>query len=152
MAKTSQLARNAKKVKLTKKYAEKRAALIAAGDYEGLQKLPKQFLSGPHQESLRHLWSQPRLHARFRRLPHRVPRTRSRRQDPGRKESIMVTDRVGDFIIRLKNAGAIGNPTVTVPHSKHIEAIANKLKELGFVERVEVSKTRRAHARSDARV
>ncbi|MES2225617.1 MAG: 30S ribosomal protein S8 [Patescibacteria group bacterium] len=53
----------------------------------------------------------------------------------------MVTDRVGDFIIRLKNAGAIGNTTVTAPHSKHIEAIANKLKELGFVERVEVSKT-----------
>lgn len=53
----------------------------------------------------------------------------------------MVTDRVGDFIIRLKNAGAIGNPTVTTSHSKHVEAIANKLKELGFVERVEVSKT-----------
>lgn len=52
----------------------------------------------------------------------------------------MVSDRVGDFIIRLKNAGAIGNTMVTVPHSKHIEAIANKLKELGFVERVEVSK------------
>ncbi|HEV7121304.1 MAG TPA: 30S ribosomal protein S8 [Candidatus Paceibacterota bacterium] len=52
----------------------------------------------------------------------------------------MVSDRVGDFIIRLKNAGAIGNPMVTVPHSKHLEAIANKLKELGFVERVEISK------------
>lgn len=53
----------------------------------------------------------------------------------------MVTDRVGDFIIRLKNAGAIGNTTVTTAHSKHVEAIANKLKELGFVEHVEVSKT-----------
>lgn len=52
----------------------------------------------------------------------------------------MVTDRVGDFIIRLKNAGAIGNATVAAPHSKHLEDIANKLKELGFVERVEVSK------------
>ncbi len=52
----------------------------------------------------------------------------------------MVTDRVGDFIIRLKNAGAIGNPTVSAPHSKHVEAIAFKLKELGFVENVEVSK------------
>jgi small subunit ribosomal protein S8 len=53
----------------------------------------------------------------------------------------MVTDRVGDFIIRLKNAGAIGNPTVKVEHSKHLEEIANKLKDLGFVERVESSKT-----------
>jgi len=53
----------------------------------------------------------------------------------------MVTDRVGDFIIRLKNAGAIGNSTVTAPYSKHVEAIANKLKDLGFIARVEVSKT-----------
>ena len=52
----------------------------------------------------------------------------------------MITDRVGDFIIRLKNAGAIGNKVVPVPYSKHLEAIANKLKELGFVERVEISK------------
>jgi small subunit ribosomal protein S8 len=52
----------------------------------------------------------------------------------------MITDRVGDFIIRLKNAGAIGNPVVSLPHSKHIEAIAHKLAELGFVARVEVSK------------
>lgn len=41
MAKTSQLARNAKREKLVAKYAAKRAALKAAGDYEGLQKLPK---------------------------------------------------------------------------------------------------------------
>lgn len=41
MAKTSQLARYAKKLKLVKKYAVKRAALKAAGDYEGLQKLPR---------------------------------------------------------------------------------------------------------------
>ena len=41
MAKASQLARAAKKAKLVEKYAEKRAALKAAGDYEGLQKLPK---------------------------------------------------------------------------------------------------------------
>lgn len=41
MAKTSQLARNAKKVKLVAQYAVKRAALKAAGDWEGLQALPK---------------------------------------------------------------------------------------------------------------
>ena len=52
----------------------------------------------------------------------------------------MVTDRVGDFIIRLKNAGAIGNTSVTTAHSKHVEEIARKLKELGFVEEVTVSK------------
>lgn len=41
MAKTSQIARNAKRAKLADKYAAKRAALKAAGDYEALQKLPK---------------------------------------------------------------------------------------------------------------
>jgi small subunit ribosomal protein S14 len=41
MAKESMKARQRKKVKMVEKYAAKRAALKAAGDYEGLQKLPK---------------------------------------------------------------------------------------------------------------
>ena len=41
MAKESMKAREVKRVKCVAKYADKRAALKAAGDYEGLQKLPK---------------------------------------------------------------------------------------------------------------
>lgn len=41
MAKRSQLARLAKKERLVKQYAVKRAALKLAGDSEGLQKLPR---------------------------------------------------------------------------------------------------------------
>ncbi|MFT5969662.1 MAG: small subunit ribosomal protein S14 [Flavobacteriales bacterium] len=41
MAKESMKAREVKREKTVDKYAEKRAALKAAGDYEGLQKLPK---------------------------------------------------------------------------------------------------------------
>lgn len=41
MAKESMKAREVKRAKLAAKYAEKRAALKAAGDYVGLQKLPK---------------------------------------------------------------------------------------------------------------
>lgn len=41
MAKKSVLARNNKRIKLVNKYAAKRAALKAAGDIAGLQKLPK---------------------------------------------------------------------------------------------------------------
>lgn len=52
----------------------------------------------------------------------------------------MVTDRVGDFIIRLKNAGAIGKTTVAVPASSHLEEIAHKLKSLGYVADVQKSK------------
>ena len=41
MAKESMKARERKRAKMVAKYAEKRAAMKAAGDYEGLQKLPK---------------------------------------------------------------------------------------------------------------
>lgn len=41
MAKKSWIARNAKKQRIVEKYAEKRKALKEAGDYEGLQKLPR---------------------------------------------------------------------------------------------------------------
>ncbi len=41
MAKESMKAREVKRQKTVEKYAEKRAALKAAGDYEGLQKIPK---------------------------------------------------------------------------------------------------------------
>lgn len=51
----------------------------------------------------------------------------------------MVTDRVGDLIIRLKNAGAIGNRSVALPYSKHLESIAKKLQQLGFVSDVSSS-------------
>ncbi|QNR23350.1 30S ribosomal protein S14 [Croceimicrobium hydrocarbonivorans] len=41
MAKESMKARERKREKLVAKYAQKRAELKAAGDYEALQKLPK---------------------------------------------------------------------------------------------------------------
>ncbi len=41
MAKESMKAREVKRAKLVQKYAEKRAKLIAEGDYVELQKLPK---------------------------------------------------------------------------------------------------------------
>ena len=41
MAKESMKAREVKRQTMVAKYAEKRKALLEAGDYEGLQKLPK---------------------------------------------------------------------------------------------------------------
>lgn len=49
----------------------------------------------------------------------------------------MISDRVGDLIVRLRNAGAIGATQVVVPHSAYLQSIALKLKELGFVGAVE---------------
>ena len=41
MAKTSQIARENKRKKLVEKYAERRKALKAAGDYDALTELPR---------------------------------------------------------------------------------------------------------------
>lgn len=41
MAKKSKIAREKQRQEMVERYAEKRAALKAAGDYEGLQKLPR---------------------------------------------------------------------------------------------------------------
>ena len=45
----------------------------------------------------------------------------------------MITDPVGDFIIRLTNAGAVKHATVSVPFSNLKLAIAEKLKDAGYV-------------------
>jgi small subunit ribosomal protein S8 len=50
----------------------------------------------------------------------------------------MVSDRIGDFIIRLQNAAAIGKREVRIPYSSHLLAIAKKLEQLGFISKVGV--------------
>lgn len=49
----------------------------------------------------------------------------------------MVSDTIGDFIIRLKNAGAVKKITVAVPYSALKMAIAEKLKDAGFLQAIE---------------
>ena len=45
----------------------------------------------------------------------------------------MVGDTIGDFIVRLKNAGMVGKETVSLPYSKLRHSIADKLVEAGYV-------------------
>jgi small subunit ribosomal protein S8 len=45
----------------------------------------------------------------------------------------MITDPIGDFIVRLKNAGAVGHTSIEVPFSKMKKAIAMTLKKCGYV-------------------
>lgn len=45
----------------------------------------------------------------------------------------MVGDVVGDFIIRLKNAGAVKKDTISVPYSKLRHAVADKLVDAGYL-------------------
>lgn len=49
----------------------------------------------------------------------------------------MVSDPVADFINRLKNAGAVKHASVSIPFSNLKLAIAEKLKDAGYVQAVE---------------
>src|SRR3989344_8136764 len=55
----------------------------------------------------------------------------------------MVTDPVGDFIIRLKNAAMVGKRDVSVPYSRLKESIALALKKAGYLTAVEEAKSQR---------
>ena len=46
-------------------------------------------------------------------------------------------DVIGDLIVRLQNAGAINKATVSIPYSSFKMAIAEKLKDAGYVKGVE---------------
>lgn len=50
---------------------------------------------------------------------------------------MMITDPVGDMINRIKNAGAAKKSFVAVPHSLLKYAIAEKLKEHGYIAAVD---------------
>ena len=49
----------------------------------------------------------------------------------------MVNDPVGDFIVRLANATAIKKASVSVPFSAFKMAIAEKLRDAGFLKSIE---------------
>ena len=49
----------------------------------------------------------------------------------------MTSDPVADLITRLSNAGAIGKQTISVPFSNFKFAIAEKLKDAGYVKTIE---------------
>ncbi len=49
----------------------------------------------------------------------------------------MVSDTIGDFIVRLTNAGAIKKASVSVPYSAFKMAVAEKLRDMGYVKDVE---------------
>ncbi|RJQ33180.1 30S ribosomal protein S8 [Candidatus Parcubacteria bacterium] len=48
-----------------------------------------------------------------------------------------MTDPIADFIIRLKNGGAVKKQSVSVPFSMLKMAVAEKLQEAGYVKAVE---------------
>jgi small subunit ribosomal protein S8 len=49
----------------------------------------------------------------------------------------MVGDTIGDFIIRLKNAGMVGKKEISLPYSKLRHAVADKLVAAGYIEKAE---------------
>ena len=49
----------------------------------------------------------------------------------------MVSDTVGDFIVRLTNAGAVKRDVISIPFSNLKLAIAEKLQQAGYITAVE---------------
>lgn len=49
----------------------------------------------------------------------------------------MVSDPIADLIVRLTNAGAVKHASVSLPYSTFKQAVAEKLKEAGYVKSVE---------------
>ncbi len=50
-----------------------------------------------------------------------------------------MTDPIADMLVRIKNAAAVGKPTVKMPSSKTKVAIANVLKDEGYIGEARVS-------------
>lgn len=53
----------------------------------------------------------------------------------------MVTDPISDLIIRIKNAGDAGKPTVEVLYSTFAENVAHALKKAGYLTSVDKKKS-----------
>ena len=83
-------AREVKRAKLVAKYAAKHDALKAAGDYEGLQLLPKN-ASKVRMHNRCSITGRPeRLHASVRTVENTVPRDGLSGSDPGCQEGELV--------------------------------------------------------------
>ena len=52
-----------------------------------------------------------------------------------------MTDPIADMLVRIRNAAAVGKPTVKMPSSKIKTSIANVLKAEGYVGDVRVTPT-----------
>ncbi|TYT23515.1 30S ribosomal protein S8 [Luteimonas viscosa] len=50
-----------------------------------------------------------------------------------------MTDPIADMLVRIRNAAAVGKPTVKMPSSKTKVAIANVLKDEGYIAALRVS-------------
>ncbi|MGI6612555.1 MAG: 30S ribosomal protein S8 [Candidatus Nanosyncoccaceae bacterium] len=53
--------------------------------------------------------------------------------------ALQSTDPIADFITRIRNAGMVNQPEVTVPTSRMKERIAQTLKDSGYIDSFEVS-------------
>jgi small subunit ribosomal protein S8 len=52
-----------------------------------------------------------------------------------------MTDPIADMLVRIRNAAAVGKPTVKMPSSKTKVAIANVLKDEGYIADLRVTAT-----------
>ena len=150
MAKKSAVLRDEKRQKMYDKYKDKRAALKAAGDLEGLQKLPRNspptrlknrdMLDGRPRGYMRR-FGMSRINFREKASRGEIPGvTKSSWEEKGEDMSLQSTDQIADLITRIRNAIMVGKTEIRVPTSKLKLAVAEGLKKSGFIADVKEEK------------
>ena len=64
----------------------------------------------------------------------------------------MVSDKIGDFLTRIRNAQMRRRSTITLPSTKQLVAISEILKKEGFIEDFSVEKSKESGNREDLTV
>lgn len=147
MAKESMKARERKRQKMVAKYAAKRAALKEAGDYEGLQKLPKNAspvrlhnrcqLSGRPKGYMRQ-FGVSRINFREMALNGLIPGVKKASWQFYYNKYLkikikMVTDQIADYLTRVRNAVAAKHRVVEVPSSNLKKEMTKILYNKGYI-------------------
>ena len=148
MAKKSAVLRDEKRRKMYEKYKDKREALQAAGDLEGLQKLPRNssptrlknrdMLDGRPRGYMRR-FGLSRINFREKASKGEIPGvTKSSWQEKGENMSLQSTDQIADLITRIRNAVLVGKNEILVPTSKLKAGLVEVLAKNGYVAKSEI--------------
>ena len=162
MAKVALIERELKREKLVAKYAKKYAELKAIAtdakrsDEEraaarlGLQKLPRN-ANPTRQRNRCEITGRPRGtfrqfglgRAKIRELAFEgnIPGITKASWSSGRRFNMSMSDPIADLLTRIRNAQMVAKPTVLVPSSKVKVAIAQVLKDEGYIDGFQVKTT-----------
>lgn len=85
------------------------------------------------------LWQSPRLYAAFRIMSIVFSGACTSGRNSRRRESIMVSDPIGDFLIRIQNGYRARKRRVLVSYSRMNEVLAKILEREGYIQNSEIT-------------